>query len=104
MTWACHVGLTLERFPCSTTMGVDHEVSSARATRQRCLPVRLSRATRNDCSSWSQLTTSVSPCKAGELPSPCPCLVCISPRFFFQSSLPRVSRQYSPYEPKDAKT
>ena len=75
------------------TIGVAQEVSSARPTRQRCLPVRLSSAIRNDCSSWSQLTISVSPWRAGELPSPCPCLVCISPRLFFQSSLPAMSRQ-----------
>ena len=41
---------------CSITIGVAQEVTSLRSTFHRSSPVRLSRATTNDCPSWSQLT------------------------------------------------
>ena len=38
--------------------------------------------------SWSQLTSRVSSWTIGELPSPCPCLVCMSPKSVSHRSSP----------------
>lgn len=56
----------------------------------------------NEPFSWSQLMTRVSPWSAGELPSPNEFRVSILPRSFDHSTLPCMSRQWMPWEPKNA--
>src|SRR5687767_10922159 len=90
--------------PCSTTIGVAHDVCSSRSTFHRSSPVDLSSAMTHDLPSWSQLMNTKSPCSTGEDPSPCPCLVCISPNCFDHFSSPAVVRQKRPCEPKNANT
>ena len=70
------------------TSGVDQEVRSSRACFQSSLPVFLSSAVMKDPSSLSQFTISISLYNAGELPSPKPAAIRMSPRSLLHTSFP----------------
>src|SRR5207302_1088547 len=63
---------TCARPACSTTSGVLQVVCSSRAAFQRVAPVRASKQTRAEPSSWSKFKSSASPWTTGVTASPQP--------------------------------
>src|SRR5215467_6758286 len=78
---------TSVRFLFFHTSGVAQPVRSLRATFHSCLPVFLSRASRNDLSSLSDWMYSRWSSRAGELPLPCPIDMWKTPTSLLQSFL-----------------
>src|SRR5262245_10631957 len=82
------------------TIGELHPVRSVRGVFQISLPVFASSAMRNDSFSLSHWINSCPSARAGELAVPNPSAIGYEPRSFFQTSLPVMSKQYTPCAPK----
>ncbi|MGH9658415.1 MAG: hypothetical protein ACRD96_07715 [Bryobacteraceae bacterium] len=73
---------------CVTASGADQELCSSRSARHSSLPVRLSRASMCEPSSWSNFRYSVSPSSTVAAPSPNWSRIFIGGNSFFHPGLP----------------